>query len=354
MRFYSISLTDGTTGAPILPSSLNTNALTTPGAFQPAASGPGQGMAITSLLPNGQFNPAALNIEFDIPFVNFAAPVANALLRIWGLGLKDIGSALDLTPPNAPPVNIAINAGMSAGLPLANPKQQGLILKGAILQAWGNWIGTEQTLDFTFQAISGSTSDPLNFTFTWPAGTQLKGAIAQTLATAMPNQKQVINISPSLVLNHDEHGIYQSAQQFATFINGVSKDVIGGTYQGVQISSDGVTVSVWDGTVRPAANAVKAIAFQDMLGQPTWLNTNTISVKLVLRGDLAISDVISLPPSLATQTQQSFLRFQDKSAFTGNYIVQQIQHFGNFRQADAMSWNTTIQAALQPAGSQTQ
>jgi hypothetical protein len=327
VRFYDIRLTDGTTGKPVLPSSLG-------------------GIPITSLLPSGQTNPAALNIEFDIPFANFAAPMQNSFLRIWGLGLKDISSAFNLTPVGKPVVNIQITAGMAKGLPLANPAQQGILLRGAILQAWGNWVGGDQTLDFTFQPSSGSPAAPLNFQFNWQAGTPLSTAIGQTLATAMPNQKQSIAISKNLTLNYDQHGTYQSARQFAAFINGMSQAIVGGTYQGVKMSSDGSTVTVWDGTSQPSAT--KPIAFQDMIGQPTWVDPQTISVKLVLRGDLSLGSVISMPESLATQTQQSFLRFQDKSAFTGNYLVQQIQHFGNFRQSDAASWNTTIQATLQP------
>jgi hypothetical protein len=331
MRYYSLELTDGTTGAPVLPSSLG-------------------GQGITSLLPNGQVNPAALTVEFDIPFANFATPMQNAFVRVWGLGLRDIGSAFNLTPIGKPPVNVTFSAGMSKGLPLANPGQQGVLLRGAILQAWGNWIGTDQTLDFTFQPSSGSTTAPLNFSFSWVAGTPLSAAIAQTLLVAMPSQRQVIAISNNLILPNSEYGIYKSAQQFAAFINGITKPIIGGSYPGVMISSDGTTVTVWDGTVMPAGTVVKAIAFQDMIGQPTWLDPLTISVKLVLRGDLSIGSVISMPQSLATQTQQSYLRFQDKSLFTGNYLVTQIEHFGNSRQPDAASWNTTVQAVLQPKG----
>ena len=105
------------------------------------------------------------------------------------------------------------------------------------------------------------------------------------------------------------------------------------------IAFDGVTMVVTDGTAPPAA---KKIAFQDMLGQPTWLAFNLIQVKLVMRGDLNLGDQVTLPPSLATTTQQALLRYRDKTTFSGNYQIQAIHHYGNFRQADAMSWNTTV------------
>ena len=323
MRFYSIEITNPQTGEKIIPASLGGN-------------------GITSIMPNGQTNPAALNIELDIPFVNFAAPDNNAWLRIWGIGLQQIGNAFDLNG-----MDITVSVGMSKGLPLANPAQQGLVLSGSILQAYGNWIGLDQTLDFNFAPKTGIPSDPLNFSFTWQAGTPLATAIAQTLSTALPGMKQDIQISPNLIISSTETGYYQSAQQFAAFINQRSKPIIGGSYMGVQISTDGRTVTVWDGTAKADPKKVKAIAFQDMIGQPTWIGTNEITVKLVMRGDLNISDAINLPPSLATTTQQALLRFQDRTTFSGNFIITQIHHYGNFRQPDAASWNTTIYATPQ-------
>jgi hypothetical protein len=306
------------------------------------------GLALTSLLPSGQqtpqqgvANPAALNIEFDISIINLADPANDsAWLRIWGLGLQDIGTASNLNG-----LNIAIYAGMSKGLPLANPSQAGLIMQGKILYAFGNWVGTSQTVEMNFQPgqTLGSATNPQNFPFSWPAGVPLATAIAQTLAIAMPGVTQNINISPRLALNYAITGWYQSAQQFADFINEISSTIIGGTYNGVSITTNGQTVNVFDGTV--AAPSVKAIAFPDLIGQPTWSGPATISVKTVLRADIHVGDTVSLPPSLVTVTAQgaSFLALADKTAFSGKYYVAQAEHFGNFRQSDAESWATAYQ-----------
>jgi len=309
------------------------------------------GRPLSSLLSNGNANMSALNIEFDIPVATYAVPHSNALLRIWGLSLTDLGSANNLTADLDNPVNIEVSAGFSKGLPLANPQQQGLILRGAIYQAFGNWIGTEQTLDILFRPASGTPNDPINFSFQWPAGTPLKDAIQQVLGIAFPVQKIVVNISPSLVLGYTETGYYQSAQQFADYINTISKAIIGGTsYIGVHISTDGDTVQVWDGTVVPTASAAIQISPSDLVGQPTWIDPNIIMVKLQLRGDLAINDLIYLPPTLVTTTSGALIRFQDKTSFSGNFLITEMQHYGNFRQPDAMSWNTTIWASKSPNG----
>lgn len=319
MRYYSIDITNPRTGAPVVPSSLG-------------------GGKITSLLPTGGTNPAALNIEFDIPFLNFANANNDSRLRIWGLGLKDIGAALDLNG-----MNIIISAGMALGLPLANPRQQGILLKGAIYQAFGNWVGTDMTLDMNFVSSTGTSGAPLNFPFTWKAGTTLATAIGQTLAIAMPDFKQRIEIDPNLIIAYDETGYYQSAKQFNDYLSARSKAIIGGNYRGVTITTDGTTVRVFDGT-QPQQGSVREIAFVDLIGQPTWIAPAEISVKMVLRGDLALGDTIKLPRGPQITLPQPGVTFQDRSSFTGNFSIIQIQHWGNFRQPDAAAWNTTIQA----------
>ena len=327
MRYYSINISNPTTGKPVLPSSLG-------------------GLPISSLLPSGGHNPAALNIEFDIPQKTYFAPEQDAWLRIWGLSLKDLSASFNLNGSN-----VMISAGMSKGLPLANPAQQGLILKGMVYQAFGNWVGVDQTVDMNFAPQTGTPSSELNFPFSWKAGTPLSTAISQTLATGMPNFTQKIKINPNLVIGYDESGFYQSLQQFNDYLNARSKSLIkGGTYLGITISTRGTEVSVTDGSVKAEDSDVISIAFQDMIGQATWVDTHTIAAKLVLRGDLTIGSTIKLPPGPVQTTIASnsgFSPFQNpaqRANFSGKFVVKHIHHYGNFRQADAASWNTTIEA----------
>jgi hypothetical protein len=63
---------------------------------------------------------------------------------------------------------IQVFGGMSKGLPLANAVQSGLLMDGTIQQAWGNWQGTEQNINFVAQANSsrsgnfGTPDSPVN------------------------------------------------------------------------------------------------------------------------------------------------------------------------------------------------
>lgn len=323
MRYYNVAITDPTSGKDFPFKSLG-------------------GLQLTSLLTNGNPNPAALNIELDAVEYNYATPDQNSTwLRVWGLGLQDLASSFDLNGKN-----IKLSVGMSRGLPLANPAQQGLIINGQIFQAFGNWIGTEQTLDINIGPATGSPANPTNFTFYWKAGTPLSTALAQTLSTALPNFKQRIQISPNLVVGADETGYYQSLGQLAQWVNARTKPILGGSYGGVQITSDGDTVNVWDSATKPSNDPI-AINPQDLLGQPTWFAPATISVKVVMRGDLNIGDLITLPQTLITTQGNAFSRFSDQSTFNGTFQILQMHHYGNFRQPDAMSWNTTLQVTPQ-------
>lgn len=357
MRYYQIIVTrpDGT---PYLFKS-------TGNAFAP-------GVTLSSLLPSGPqnpvsglTNPAALNIEMDVPIAHFTDPIAqSAFLRVWGLGLNDLNSASDLNG-----MSIKLFGGMAKGLPLANPAQAGLLMSGEILQCFGNWKGTDQTLDMLFAVggdtagggggFMGSGSDPSgNFPFSMPAGTTLAQAIANTLSIALPDIPPTISISPKLILNYDQTGHYSSLYQFASFVNVLSIGIMGDpNYAGVQIVSNGSTINVFDGagpaTITSASGAastpvVKNIAFQDLIGQPSWIEPQTISFQAVMRADIHQDDVVHLPPTLVTQTSAQNARYaatpQNHLTFTGDFRIQQVRHVGNFRQSDSSSWNTTYRA----------
>jgi hypothetical protein len=335
LRFYKINITNPTSGAAILPSSLG-------------------GQAITSLNPDGSVNTSALNVEFDIQQFAFHQPNGNTWIRIWGLGLADIGGAFNLNPSSTGTVNtgaiVEVSAGMSAGLPLANPAQQGLLIRGQVLQAYGNWLGTAQTVDLLLSATGVGTNDsPTNFSLVWRAGTQLADALKQTLRTALPNAKVVIQISSRLSLAWDQVGYYGTLTQLNQYLQPLSKSIITDAgYQGVFIIYDGQTVTASDGTTTTSNSTT--IAFTDLIGQPTWSGPKIITIKTVMRGDLDIGDQVTLPPSLVTSSSTAFQGLTGNNpsnnlAFTGPYQIQSIHHYGNFRQPDAASWCSVFEMA---------
>lgn len=322
MRFYSIVITDPETGELIRPAVFAS--LKLPATY-------------TSFV-NNQSIPGALNVEFDIPVATFAAPAGNAFVRVWGISVQEIGQASDLNG-----MDIKVYAGMKKGLPLANPSQSGLILQGQIFQALGNWIGTDMTLDLVVTAPTGSPANPKNITFNWKKGTTLASAIESTLATAFPDFKRTIQISDDLVLSADEPFYYQSMAQFAQYVKAVSQNIKGGDYSGVDIRLTQNSFYVYDGSTQTTP---VQIAFQDMIGQPTWIAPTKIQIKCVMRADLGVGDYIKLPQAQVTSSPQTISpRVNQKSTFQGTFLISQLYHFGNFRQADPASWVTVIDAA---------
>jgi len=296
----------------------------------------------SSLAADGSTAPGALDVEIDIQAAPFATPVGGSFVRVWGIPLRQISQASDLNRKS-----IAVYGGMAKGLPLANPAQAGLLAKGTIFPAFGNWIGTDQTLDLILAPPFGTNAAPSNIVHNWKKGTPLSQAITSTLQTAFPKYKSTVNISAKLTLPQDDVGYYRTIGQYADYIRSVSKRINGGAdYLGVNVVLSGDTIVVYDAT-SPAGDA-KTIAFQDMIGQPTWLGFNTVQIKTVMRADIAIGGKITLPPVLATTTAQSSPQFRNNSGFQGSFIVQSQRHVGRARQADAASWVSVFDAVVAP------
>jgi hypothetical protein len=335
VRYYEITVTDPSSGQVYQPSK-------TSGGFVKA----NQGATFTSFA-NNQNIPGALNIELDMPVVAFNAPQGNGLIRIWGVGLEMIGQAADLNG-----AKFTLSAGMKRGLPLANPAQSGLIVQGQIYQAFGNWQGINQTLDLIIQ--SSDLSPPNGISFSWDTDTDFKTALGAALSQAFPDYEQDIKVSDSLKppFGQNQNGTYESLSQFCGYLIDLTQragqSVYGDTYPGVQITIVGDTIRVFDATQPPKAIQ---LAFQDLIGQPTWINPGQVSFKAVLRSDIGVGSQVKFPqgifsPYVLTSAAAAAPNApsRNRSVFQGAFIVSEVHHFANFRQPDADSWNTTFTA----------
>jgi hypothetical protein len=335
---------------------------------------PVPGFPLTSQLPDGRDNIAAQDIQFDIPLQSYGGldVDSTANLQISGIPLSWIGQASNL-------VNkfISIYGGMSSGLPLANPTQQGLLIQGQIWQSFANWIGTSQTLNlFIYQSGQANPRNPVPHILNWPSGTPLSTVITNMLKQNYPGYKIVMNISPNLVINYNELGYYPSLAEYAQIVKGLSRSIMGSlnptvNYLGVSIALKGKTFYVSDGTV---PQNPKQIQFQDMIGQPTWVPNpianqtsglpvywGSVQVQLVLRGDLSAptGQYITFPSNIVTQTAQgggNSVYFQNTSdanvsIFQGTYQVYTVRHIGWFRSTSAVDWSTSLVLLQTSSGS---
>ena len=313
----------------------------------------GTGGTTFSSLTNGINNPGALNIEFDIPVFNYNTPQGNSHITVWGVGLGMIGQAAQLAG-----ASITVSGGMKPGLPLATAaaSQAGILIQGTVYQSYGNWQGNNQTLDLVIN--SGIAALDQNISFNWIAGQTLASAIAATLSQAFPAPtfKQSINIGP-LFLPSTEPGLYSNFWQFASYINDISqrygKPIYGPNYAGVNLMVVGNTIFAYDGTVPVTP---KQLAFQDMIGQPTWIDQGTVSFKTVMRSDFALGTQFTFPQGVQSPYALTAPTAAvpgglagNKSIFQGTFIVKELHHFANFRQPDADAWATAMIANAAPS-----
>lgn len=295
--------------------------------------------------PGGRYDPGAPNCIFNILTYAQSTPMGNSTITVEGVpvsllsGIEKFGFDVN----GKPRTNIAFKGGMGPGLPLANPKQIGLLAGGSIFQAWGTWVGTEVSISFTLAPSPYSQANPGPIVLNWKAGSPLSSALKSTLQTAYPGWPITMNIS-DVVLAHDEVHAANTLTGLATYLNGI-------TTTDVQIVANGNAIRVFDSSYRPAP---KRIAFKDFVGQPAWHEPYTMQTMLVLRGDLQVGDYLQMPqdasnfPTFAQQSAAAMpSQVNYKSAMQGQFQIKALRHVGNLRQPRGNEWCTIVNAVTQ-------
>jgi hypothetical protein len=321
-----------------------------------------------SSLRNGVFNPGNLMIEFDIQRFGESTPAGESCITIWGISPQDMQQARQ----DMFGMTIEMEVGMSKGLPLAtrlaNPGQNGLVLKGVIWQVIGNWQGTELRLDLIIRSGPVSSTDPMplspiNVTLPWDKGMKLSVALAQCFQTLGGGYRFTINVSDRLINNCDSPMFCGSLGELAKTLNALSKSIIReSNYNGVEITIvNGNEIRVFDNDLayhadkdsKDSANNLRRnptqLEFADLIGQPTWVQFNTICIPCVMRSDIQVGAYIRMPEKLRPIVQaSSYSQFRNDAAFTGDFQVKTVRLLGNSRQPDANAWVTVIEAYPAP------
>jgi hypothetical protein len=302
--------------------------------------------------PNDRTNPNALDIEFDIQVGAFGIPTDMMYVKIWGIPLSEIVGTSRYNPV---PISggtfknkfIEIYAGMRQGLPLARYGIPGLIARGYIQQAFGNWIGTEMTLDIHFTSDAVQKKSPY-IVFSWKKGTDLSEAIRKAIEPAYPKPKYKvdINITEKIVLTEDADAVFFSLTEFAMYIRNITIAFIrvskkDWNYSGVKMAMLDNTIKVFD----TSSSKPKDIEFFSLIGQPTWLSTNKISLTTVLRSDIQVGDIVKLPPGQYITTIESFPAARDTTVIQGTFQVMETRYAGRFRNPNAQAWISVYNCA---------
>jgi hypothetical protein len=329
MRFYTILISNTVTGQTITYSSL---------------------ASLSESSYGGKTLLGALNVEFDIPIAAMVTPISEgAIVKIWGIGLDVISQTFDLNPVNGAPIaTMQVYAGMAPGLPLANPQQAGLILEGSISQAFGNAVGVDRSIEFVVIPAFGTVNNPANLTTTWKKGINLGQMLTKMINTAYPGLTVDCNVNSNLVLNQDEPGFFGNLWQLSQYVHEISKHIMTGNkdYPGVNMVVHGNKITISDGTVQPTPTQ---IAFDDLIGQPTWLGVSQMQFRTPMRADINVLDNVTMPAGLVTNTAQTGIFVKNKPIFQGTFTVIRIRHAGNFRQPDGNSWLSIFDCLSTPA-----
>jgi hypothetical protein len=143
--------------------------------------------------------------------------------------------------------------------------------------------------------------------------------------------------------------------------SGVTIDATSGA--GIVVTDNSVSLAASQNTtpvpgggvlVNPApGQVVKPVNYQDLVGQPTWIEVNKIQFTCPMRSDIYINDLVKLPQSLAAtaiipraSAGQPFGAARDKTTFEGNFQITSARHVGNFRSTDKDAWVTIFEAIL--------
>jgi hypothetical protein len=311
----------------------------------------------STLNNSGGTNGSALQVELDIFQAPFHQPAQNqnSYIKISGIEFKNISQYANLNPNNGNSCGIKVYVGMSKGLPYANPKQSGIIIDGAILQAWANWQGNQTSLEII---ITGSVYNPpedINLYLNWTQGQTLEQAVRESLNNAYKNPLIPINgsFSPNLIYTETQASRPMPLIPFSQYINQVSKQINPSpNYVGATIArrADGFFLS--DGTSFP--DPIINVEFQDIIGNLTWIDTAIVQAKLVMRADLNIGQMIIFPKGIPfINTAGSFAAARTNVNFgSGKFIISSIRYNGNSRQADGNSWCVIVDCIVQGANLQ--
>ncbi len=288
--------------------------------------------------PNGQFDPQAQDIVFDLQISPGHIPSGGTVISVHGVSIEDLTHANDFRGSA-----LSLYAGMSGGLPLSTAQPSpGLLINATVLGAFGNWQGTEQTLDLVINPSAYSPDKPANLVFNWQPGQSFADAITLTLSAAFPNSTLSIHVNPALTTDQPILHFVGTANAMAQFIfrHTSGTKALGPNYPGVHIYYNGAQITVTD--FSKSAGPVIALKFTDLIGQPTWLEPPVLTINAVLRADLQVGSYITLPKrdfggpgAVLTMPTIAGTQFDNKLNFSGTFIVTAIRAIGQFRGTDA-------------------
>jgi hypothetical protein len=306
--------------------------------------------------PGGVNDPGAQNVVFDVAVLPAAIAYGAVFVTIEGVGLADLKNVNNfsaLQPDGSyAPWGIRFSAGMMGGLPLSEAQPPaGVIFQGQVMEAFGNWQGTEMSLSFLIVPSVHTYDHPANLVLDWNKGQDLSSATALMLHQAYPSHAILMEIQPGMVnASHRPH-YTATLKQMAEHILNVTQQWGGvQSYPGVSIAMHNNTIRVFDGTTAGASTPVQ-LHYENLIGQPVWTTSDTLMITTVMRSDINVGDVIEMPQRFTNNPGYVITRptldnygLNYDVIFKGKFLVTGVRQIGDFRSGDGAQWATVIQA----------
>jgi hypothetical protein len=196
---------------------------------------------------------------------------------------------------------------------------------------------------------------PGNFVLNWITGTSLQDALTVALNTAFPNVGIVFNLSKTYTLGRSVQSLHNTLSQLAALVKSTTATP---GFSGVTISTPiNNTIVVSDNLNVTGQQQPKQIKYTDLIGQPTWVNTASMMVTTVMRGDIQVGSVVTMPQgpggpgqvtlagvgSSGQSVQPSNINYA--TAFQGQFRVNAIRQIGNSRDTGPTAWVTMFQCS---------
>lgn len=284
-------------------------------------------------------NTAALDIAFDISVGPLALAYVGSYVEVFGVSIQDVANIHKWQGGT-----LSLYGGFSAGFPLANPAQYGLLAKGYVLQAFGNWTGTHQSIIF----ILAPTASDNQVVFHWAVGQKLSQAVTSAIKSSYPGITVVSNLTNDPVATTEDAHLCSSMYGLFSYIKSITYKLgLAKSIGGIQAKVSGVQVILYDS---PMKSTVTTFDFDDFQGQPVnfgYGSSSTVQATLNLRADLSIAANFKFPSQVAagysiTQPASPSPLAKNSSVMKGQFMINFLRHVGRFRDPQGLSWVTVV------------
>ncbi len=301
--------------------------------------------------PNGEYDPKAQNIIFDI--LTFDSGLASSVytITVEGVSFHDIQQH-----SNFRNYGLRLYAGMGPGLPLSNNQPApGIVAQGYVKEAIGRWQGTEMTVTFVVVPDIFDLESPGNLVFVWSPGQSFANAISSTLDIAYPNFTKKIMVSDNLSTPGKVVHYASNFMSLALFIKELTKKNINSSYSGVSMYIQNGDIFVTDESTFESRETIQ-LKYDDLIGQPVWAEAGKIDIFTMMRADISVANNVKMPvvlmsvPGLVVENPSiENTAYNYELSFFGKFLVNSIRQIGNFRMDNANAWCSVIRCAAEVA-----